>query len=436
MEPTATNDVLDPVERMPQEKLKDLQHKRLQNLLPKVYENSPLIRDLWDNAGVSPLQTCTMDDFFRRAPFMNKDTIREFRDQHDDPMGGFVRMDEPGLKGVYTTSGTTGDPTPLPRGYRSPFETGFARDHWHFGVRPGDYILQFAFTFRSGSKYQASRMLGVKPICLSHGPDMIPRMIEALDRFKPTLLNFLSSPMLIALERYFEETGLDPVKVFAPLKSLIYGGEPLSPRHRKMLKSWDVDVFQNGPLGDVCSASTCRAHDGFHGYEDLALIECLEPFGDQPVADGEIGEMVVTTLCEPFVPLIRFRTDYLCTIDRSPCACGRTHLKFKILGRKGDQTFVQGISILPQDIRMIIEEHKPTRSGLFQIIRPSPQLEILSLRVGYAPDFVEGGLDALNRALGAVIEQALGVPVKLDMVSEQELLKLGPPHKIPRVTKQ
>jgi phenylacetate-CoA ligase len=244
----------------------------------------------------------------------------------------------------------------------------------------------------------------------------------------------LSTPMMIGLEKYFEaHPEKDPRAIFASIKGGVFGGEPMSPRFAALAKSWGIEIYDYTTLGDIAGAMECDSHDGFHAWEDLALVECLDDDG-QPVPDGQIGEMVVTSLDDPWAPLVRYRTGDLCRLDRRPCRCGRTHLRYWVLGRKGDQTMVLGKPILPRDIQRLVEQHEETKTCLFQIIRPQPAMDRLRLRVGY--ETVRGSLDALSARLADGIGTALGVPVEIELVPASELLKLGPPQKIPRVTKQ
>jgi phenylacetate-CoA ligase len=431
----ANLDYFDPqIETLSREKLKELQEFRLLGLLPYAYERSGLIRQVWDAAGVHPSEIKTLADYVAKAPFIDKDAIRDFRDANDDPCGGIRIADYSEIPHVGFTSGTTGDPTPVPNGKGSAIEAEILREFWHIGGRPGDYVTYMMFTFRGGiSRTSFLGDAGLTPIATPHDPAILPLVIEAIEQYRPTVFYMLSTPMMMGLEAYFEKSGKDPRDVFKSIKGAVFGGEPMSPRFLALAKSWGLEIFDYTTFGDVTGAMECREHNGFHGWEDLALAECLDPNGNE-VADGEVGELVVTSLTDPWAPLIRFRTGDLVKFDRSPCPCGRTHLRFWTLGRMGDLTLVQGVSVLPRDIQGIVEQQAETKAALFQIIRPQPEMDILRLRVGY--DEATGNPADLAKRLNDSVTAALKVPCEVELVPNAELLKLGPPQKIPRVTKQ
>jgi phenylacetate-CoA ligase len=179
----------------------------------------------------------------------------------------------------------------------------------------------------------------------------------------------------------------------------------------------------------------CRAHDGMHAWEDHVLVECLDTRDDSPVADGDVGELVVTVLTEPFQPMIRYRTDDLVTLNRTRCLCGRTHARVKIVGRRSDQILVAGKAILPRDLQGAIENERATRAGLYQIIRSAPEMDRLRVRVGYDEAAHRDAPEALVERLTEAVANATGVPVDIELTPNADLLKLGPPHKIPRVAK-
>ena len=423
------------VETMPRDQLKKLQERRLMPTLDYAYERSPLIESIWKKAGVKPSDINSMDDFIEKAPCFDKDDIRAFRDTHNSPTGGLARSSDLDINKISTTSGTTGDPTPMPIRMVASIDEGYARDFWEMGSRPGDYSVASSFTFRVGIGCLPVTETGAIPIPFRHDPHQIPRIAHAIQTYKPTTLTLLSTPMLLGFEQWFKETGTDPKKLFASIKGAIYGGEALSPRLKAMADSWGLELFETTSFGDVMSGTQCRAHDGFHAYEDMAIAECLDPNSNEPVADGEIGELVVTTLANTEIPFIRFRTDDLVIMNRETCSCGRTHARYNIRGRKGDQIKVKGKTILPLDIRFAIEAELETQSGLFQIIKASAEMDVLKLRVGHIPDRITTSAEELTSRLEEIVRKEVDVPVQIELTPDSELLKLGPPHKIPRVTK-
>ncbi len=422
-------------ETLPRSDIERLQELRLLQLLPVAYQRAPLIRSLWDAADIHPSQIKSLADFKSRAPYTDKEMIRAFRDRHRDPNGGIFIAESRDIVAISSTSGTTGEPTPMPQGMATAADIDLLRGYWQIGGRPGDYTLNMMFTFRGGMlhAYQIAAA-GYTPIVLAHDAAEIPRLIEASKRYRPTVLMMLSSLMLIALEQYFERSGDDPRDVFRSYKGAYFGGEPLSPRFKELVASWGLELFELTTLGDVCSAVQCRVHDGMHAWEDLALVENLDDDG-RPVPDGEIGELVVTSLTDRHAPMIRFRTEDLVRMDHGPCVCGRTHARFWPLGRKGDQILVEGRSILPRDIQPLVEAERATRACLFQIVRPKRELNELRLRVGYESSALQSSTSALAARLTERLTVALQVAVAVELIPNEELLKLGPPHKIPRVTK-
>jgi phenylacetate-CoA ligase len=424
------------IETSSREELERLQEARLLRMLKQCQSRAPLLQQLWSAVGLSLSDIQSLKDFKARAPFMDKDSIRQYRDQHGDPFGGLARACDPMLRIVTSTSGTTGDATPLTWSHRSLAETAYQRNYYALGARSGNYILHTTFTFRVGQRHSGPAEGGLIPIVVDHTPAEIPRMIDASLRFRPTMFVMMSSPLMIAFEEYFEKTRIDPRDVFSSYKAVIFGGEALGPRQRAVGKSWGIDFYEMMALGDISIAVECSMHDGCHPNEDLALIECLDPNGRDPVPDGQVGELVVTMLADPLLPLIRFRTDDLMVVNREPCGCGRMQMRYKMMGRKTDQINVCGRSVLPMNLRTVIEDEVESRAGLFQIVRPQAQMDHLRLRVGHNPAALRNGPAEFAGLLKHKLEALLEVEVLIELVPDAELLKLGPPHKIPRVTKQ
>jgi phenylacetate-CoA ligase len=418
------------IETMSRQELERLQEARLMTMIRRAYDHAPLIRQLWDAAKLRPTQVRSISDFVAQAPFTSKDILRRFRDSHSDPYAGMLCVTQAELTGVGFTSGTTGDPTLLSRFT----EATYAREYWNMGARPGDYVASVLFTFRSGHTKRYFTDLGMVPILFTHTPQELPRFIEASLRFRPTVIGVLSTPLLHTLEQLFERTGQDPRDVFSSYRGAIFGGETLSARFRQLTKSWNLELFETTSVGDVSQASECYAHDGMHVCEDHTIVECLDPNGSMPVREGEIGEMVVTAIEDHVLPVIRYRTDDLITLTRQPCRCGRTHARIRVMGRKGDLVWIAGRSILPRDILPLLEGQAGVSGSLFQIIREAAKRDVLRLRIGHDPTHGSAELTRTASQLRDLLTAELALRVEIELVPEAELLKLGPPHKIPRVS--
>lgn len=426
------------IETMPRADIERMQEAYVLQLMPYAYNRSALVREVWDEAGITPNDIRTMDDFKEKVPFIDKDRIRRFRDQHGDAFGGLKCADPPHLRGVGFTSGTTGDATPMPRADQSAPCIDLKRSFWHIGLRPGDYFANILFTFREGHNADHWVDSGFRPILFQHHPAELPRLFEASRRFKPKVLYMLSTPLVLALEDLARRQQIDLQEAFSCYAGAVFGGEPIGRRVRELTRAWGLDVFEYASLGDICGAMECRAHDGLHTWEDLALVEHLDPgsSGHVQVADGARGELVVTSLTDDLAPLIRYRTDDLITWTRSRCSCGRTHGRMRVLGRKGDEILVQGRSVLPRDLMPVLEEVPETAAGLFQIIRTQREVDQLRLRVGFDPDALKGDERELEGRLSDLFTERFEVSVTVELQANAELLKLGPPQKIPRVAKQ
>jgi phenylacetate-CoA ligase len=426
------------IETRPREQIERERDERLLgDLLPWAYKRSPLIRERWDEVGVTIDDIRTMDDFHEKVPFLDKDAIRSYRDRHGDPYGGLLCLD-PAMtdvfSAIFSTSGTTGDPTPAPYAGRGP--SMLVRDFWELGCRPGDYFTYMLFTFRGPSLHDTIRGVGATPLFLDHSAADVPRLVEWSRRYRPTAWYNLSGPLVLALQRYRADSGDDLAEAFGSYRGVIFAGEPIGARSRRLVEDeWGLELFLHTAVGDVGAATECRQHDGCHFWEDTAYLEHLDPDGAEPVGDGERGELVSTTLVNKVAPLVRYRSDDLVRLTRQPCTCGRTHGRVWPLGRKGDEVVVQGRSVLPGDLWAAVEGVPETSAGLFQVIRPARQVDRLRLRVGYT-DEGRRGLGDLRVRVAEAVETAVGVQPEVELVTVDELLRQGPPHKIPRVARQ
>lgn len=152
--------------------------------------------------------------------------------------------------------------------------------------------------------------------------------------------------------------GIDPAKDLA-IRTIIVAGEPggsIGTTRATIEKVWNAELYDFFGLSDIfgACAGMCEAKDGLHIAEDHILVEVLDVKTGRPVADGERGELVYTTLRKKARPLIRFRTGDIGSVNRELCSCGRTHARIKIHGRLDDMFIVSGVNIFPSDIEFVI----------------------------------------------------------------------------------
>jgi phenylacetate-CoA ligase len=171
---------------------------------------------------------------------------------------------------------------------------------------------------------------------------------------------------------------------------------------------WGAELFDFYGISDIygACAGQCSRHDGLHLVEDQILLEVLDPSTGQRVADGNQGEMVLTTLQKRARPMIRFRTGDVITADRSPCACGRTHVRISVIGRLDDMFIVSGVNVFPSDVEYVIRQI-PGLTGEYRIrLYEEEHLTRFDLEVeagsdaGRAETLVETVSDAIKSRLG------------------------------------
>jgi phenylacetate-CoA ligase len=421
-------------ELMSRPDIERLQEEKILELVPYAYERSALYRRTWDAAGVHPRDIKSMDDFHIRIPFIDKDMIRSFREEQGDPFGGLLCVDSTELSAIQSSSGTTGDATFFPEMYDkwAPLSTSSIRDLWEHGLRPGDHVICSGSTFRNAG-YEDMRQIGCIPHAVNTMFGAWRDVLDTVEKYDVRCL-YLVGPLMGELERIADER--DMRAALAPVKFMSFAGEPLGERlQRRVREEWDTRLAMWTSAGDTGAAWQCREHNGHHLWEDRVVAESLHPETMTPVADGDIGELVVTDIDNLAAPLIRFRSEDLIRLARQSCGCGRTHARMWPLGRAGDRTVVQGQAVMPMEVWSVVERFNETRSALFQIVRPQRELDELLIRVGYAPERTRS-IDELRQRLEAEIASAIGVTPVLEMVEEQQIIaRVSSAGKIPRIVK-
>ena len=424
------------MESMPADRMRSLQETRLLARLPHAWGRSSLLRREWKAVGVHPGDIRSIDDFCRSVPTIHKEMVRQVRDETADPYGGMSLLPPDASCDVHTSSGTTGAPTflPITERDRSIFAESLARHLWAAGLRPGGTAsLSLALYLRPvHALADAARRIGAR-VTFTDWPDL-PRVVQTFRYLKPDVHAFLSPPQAIGLRDEIARLGLDPKEVLGTTKGFVWAGDALTPKSRRLVEEdWGSEAFELSGTGDLCfMMQECEHHDGLHMHDDLWFVEVVEPGTTTPVGEGERGEFLFTALMDESLAFIRWRSEDIGTAVTAPCACGRTTTRLNFLGRVGYRVRVQGMTVFPVEVQRVLEQWPEVDHGLFQIVRTGPDMQRLSLRVG-----TRAGEIADPGGLRGIIEETMGeslrLPVRIDYVDAEELLALGPPHKIPRI---
>ncbi|WBY03726.1 phenylacetate--CoA ligase [Ramlibacter tataouinensis] len=341
---------LEPIEKASQDELQALQLRRLQATLAHAYRNSPMYRAKFDEAGVHPSDCRTLADL-SKFPFTSK---LDLRDHY--PFGSFAVPREQCVR-VHASSGTTGKPTVV--GYtRNDIETWsavMARSIRASGARPGDMVhVSYGyglFTGGLGAHYGAEKLgLTVVPF----GGGQTERQVQLIHDFRPDIIMVTPSYML-AIADEFERQGLDPRE--SSLRLGIFGAEPWTNDMRRAIEQRmgmdAVDIYGLSEVMGPGVANECiETKDGPTIWEDHFYPEIIDPETGAVLPDGELGELVFTSLTKEALPIIRYRTRDL---TRLLPGTARTMRRMeKITGRSDDMMIVRGVNVFPTQIEELI----------------------------------------------------------------------------------
>lgn len=341
------------MECMPREKMEALQLQRMKENLARVYVKSPLYKQKFDEIGFKPEDFRTLADI-RKLPFTVKS---DFRDNY--PFGMIITpMDE--VVRVHASSGTTGKLTVMGCTARDMenWTEILARMISMTGVSNRD-ITQIAFgyglfTGAHGLQYGMEKV-GATVIPISGGNSEKQLMI--MQDFGTTVL--VSTPTYaLHLSEVAFQMGIDP-KRDLKVKIGLFGGEGFTEEYRREIEDrWGMLATDNYGLSECGGpgfSGECEMICGQHIAEDHYITEILDPVTMEPVPPGEKGEVVISTLMRDAVPVVRYRTKDISSINYEPCACGRTTARLsKITGRTDDMLVIRGVNVFPSQIESVL----------------------------------------------------------------------------------
>jgi phenylacetate-CoA ligase len=423
MPPAATleNQVWDPAELISRAELEALQLKRLRECVERV-SRVPFYQKAFAKAGITADSIRSLDDI-RRLPFTTKNDLREHY-----PFG-FLAVDREELARVHGSSGTTGKPTIVAytRQDLDLWANLCARFLVAGGVRP-HHLVHVAFgycLFTGGFGLHAGiERVGAAVVPAASGNT--PRHVILLRDLEPDVLVCTPSYALNIAE-VAEQEGIDPRSFKLSIGH--FGAEPWTEDMRREIEArLGIMAFDNYGLSEVIGpgvSGECIYRNGMHIQEDHFLVECLDPETLEPVEDGEKGELVFTTLTKRAMPLIRYRTRDIASLNHAPCPCGRVGVRMsRVVGRTDDMLIIRGVNVFPSQIEEALLRVEGTAPQyLIEISRPGA-LDEAVVRVEIRPqDFSDkmSQMQALRERIEHEIMCITGVRMHVELVDPMTL---------------
>ncbi len=336
-------------------KRKDLESLQYELLIDTLKRSlySPFYREKFSSYGIDISDIKDLSDL-QKLPFTTKQDLRDWYPY------GFLTVSKDQLVRLHVSSGTTGQATAIFYTQRD-IETWaelMARCLYMTGARPGDVFQNMTgyglFTGGLGFHYGAEK-LGL--LTIPSGAGNSKRQIQLMRDFCTTVIHIIPSYALRLME-IFSELGLDPKKELH-LRIAYLGAEPYSEEVRQRVQDfYGVKVYNSYGLSEMNGpgvAFECEFQQGMHVWEDAFIVEVIDPDTLEPLPDGEVGELVLTTISREGMPLIRYRTKDLTRIIPGDCPCGRCHKRIdRIQGRSDDMFIIKGVNIFPIQVEQVL----------------------------------------------------------------------------------
>lgn len=398
------------------DRIREEQTRRLRAVVAQA-RKAPFYARILDEAGLSPEDIACPEDV-RRLPFTSKDDLRA---QYPDRLCCVPRAD---LVRMHCSSGTTGSPVAIcyTRKDVEAWADLMARSMFAAGIRREDTFQNMSgyglFTGGLGIHYGAER-LGCMTIPAGAGNTR--RQIKLIKDFGVTAVHILPSYAL-HVARQIEEEGEDPRAL--PLRIALVGAEPYTEETRRRIESMlDLRVYNSFGMSEMNGPGVgieCEAQSGLHIWEDAYILEIIDPETGRTLPDGEVGELVMTTLTREGMPLLRYRTHDLTRIIPGDCACGRRHRRIdRILGRSDDMFILKGVNIYPMQVEQVLMSFPEVGHNYLIRLEKQGLLETLRVLVEIREEhFVEDMrvLRGLQENIARRLRDEILVTPKVDLV--------------------
>ena len=404
------------------QEMQSIQSKRLKETVERIYHAVPSYRKKMQEVGLTPHDIQSVDDL-KKLPFTTKNDLRD-----NYPFGLFtVPMSE--IVRLHASSGTTGKPTVV--GYTRKdiqmWAEVVSRSLCMAGVHRND-IVQIAygyglFTGGLGLHY-GTENLGASVIPISGGNTT--KQIQLMEDFGSSVLCCTPSYALNIAE-VMNELKVDPSKL--KLRVGIFGAEPWTEAMRKEIEAKlgikAIDIYGLSEIVGPGVSCECEEQCGMHINEDHFLPEIIDPDTLGPVAEGEIGELVFTTITKEEIPLIRYRTRDLTRLIYDRCDCGRTLVRMvKCKGRSDDMLIIRGVNVFPSQIETVLLQMSEVEPHYLLIIEREGTLDSVTLMVEVQEQFFSDEvrkLQELRLKITRQLESLLGISVNVKLVEPKTI---------------
>lgn len=408
-------------ETLSRPQIETLQLERLQKTVHHCM-NSPFYKKRFEELGLSPQDIRSLDDL-QRIPFTTKQDLR------DNYPYGLASIPLEKTVRLHSSSGTTGNPTVILHSQKDLDEwaNAVARCLHMVGLRPGDVFQNSSgygmFTGGLGFQYGAER-LGMLTVPAAAGNTK--RQLKFITDFGTTALHAIPS-YVTRMYEVMEEMGMDPRRD-TKLKTLVIGAEPHSEEQRRRIEDMmGVKAYNSFGMSEMCGpgvAFECQEQNGLHIWEDYYIVEIIDPDTLQPVPEGEIGELVLTTINREAMPLLRYRTRDLTRILPGECLCGRHHKRLdRMKGRSDDMIILKGVNIFPIQIETILMQFKELSSNYLITLQTQNSNDEMIVEVELENLFTDdyGRLQALTREITRLLKDEILVTPYVKLVPKGSL---------------
>ena len=404
-------------ECMDREALVALQLRRLQTTVAWVHERVPYYRERLDAADLRPRDVRSLDDL-RRLPFTDKTALRDTY-----PFGMFA-VDMEQVVRVHSSSGTTGKPIVVgyTKGDLNTWTDCTARVAAAAGVTSTD-LVQMAFLYGMftggwGMHYGIER---IGATVIPAGSGNTERHLMMMQDFGTTAVVGTPSYALYLAE-VGERSGIDFSAL--PLRVGLFGGEPCGEHMRAEIeRRLHITATDNYGLTEIIGpgvAGECECRSGLHINEDHFMAEVVNPETGEVLAEGEEGELVLTSLTKEAFPVLRFRTHDLTALDRGPCACGRTLARMrKVRHRTDDMLIVRGVNVYPSQIEDVLLKIEGIEPHYQIVVDREHGMDRMEVRIEVAEEIFSDVMADMVAFTGNVSDRlngVLGLSVKVTLV--------------------